>query len=1190
MLFQLGPFACYELIGRGATAEVFRGEHVALSVPVAVKVLTAERTNDPVWTRAFATELQAVARLEHPGIARLYDFGSVDAAGAAAGHVREGAPYLVMEYATGGSLARAARPLPWPELRDLLVRLLDALAHAHARGVVHKDVKPGNVLMCTSRDLHPGPRLADFGVAWASDAMERSDLYEASIAGSPNYMAPEQFAGAWRDYGPWTDLYALGITAWELASGRLPYREATVAGLARQHQLGRLPDLDVVPGSVPRGFESWLRSMLAVETAERFRRAADAAFALVALGDAPAPLPSQPQQSEPELPALYHTLAGIGWQPGRATLSPDDGVGTIGTDAATWLSPPPAVASDTVTADRRPAARGESGRPMTAPSAPPLPTTWRRPHVELTSRRALGAGLSLVGLRRVPFVGRSDERDAVWRELVAVHHDRQPRVVIIRGPSGTGKSRLARWVARRAHEVGGASVLEARHAEAPGASSGLERLLSSQLGCIGLDREGVQRRLASLQRQGRVHDDVEASLLADIVAPRADADVFRDANERFATVYRRLRAEMAERPAVVWIDDAQWGADTVAGLAWVLDRAAREPVPALFVLTVRDEALAERPEEASRLDLLAQRPDARAIALGPLPAAEQVRLVEGMLGVDRALAVRIAERTAGHPLFAVHLVSDWVQRGVLVPSPTGFVLEGPEPSLPDDVHAMWSARLDAALHGEHPHQLRALEVAAALGQEVALRELRLACTLAEVPLDDAAIERWLASRMLERTAIGLAFQHAMLRESLERRARTAGRWIAHNAACARAIADLTTAGTAGVEARIGRHLLEAGRSVEAFAQLLIAADQAERNSDYLGARALLSRASAALDAASRPADHRDRARLAVRSAALLSRQREFDRAFDEASLALEHATRAGWLDVAAAAHEQLGGIARQRGAFSDAADHARAAREAWRAVGDDAGVARSLRLLGQVCILRGQSAEAGRLVGDAMTLFEALSDRLGVAWCLRSLGDIARLENRWADADVAFEKARRAFAAAGHTSGVSECVHGRAEVLRSMGRLDEAAEEYRRSIDLDRSVGAHAPVIATLNLGLLELARDRFTAARDVLETARRAFVDAEQPGYAAVAHACLMPAVVGAGDLDAFDAHLEAAVAGIRAARFVDPDIVDVARRAGDLLDARNETNRASAVRELAIEQLEALGRHDEAAALRRHGVSSRT
>ncbi|MEO0602821.1 MAG: serine/threonine-protein kinase, partial [Myxococcota bacterium] len=161
---RLGPLLLSHPIGTGGMGHVWLAQHPE-GVPVAVKLLIEDFANDERLLDIFRFEVRAVASLDHPAIVRVYDYGVVppEAATASGGQIGAGAPWLAMEYAAGGSIAERGTVTSWEELSEMILHLLDGLAHSHARGLVHRDLKPHNVLVRADGT----PTLTDFGIAHA---------------------------------------------------------------------------------------------------------------------------------------------------------------------------------------------------------------------------------------------------------------------------------------------------------------------------------------------------------------------------------------------------------------------------------------------------------------------------------------------------------------------------------------------------------------------------------------------------------------------------------------------------------------------------------------------------------------------------------------------------------------------------------------------------------------------------------------------------------------------------------------------------------------------------------------------------------------------------------------------------------------------------------------------------------------
>ena len=387
-------------------------------VPVAVKLLRPANTR-PTLLEGIRNEVRAVAGLDHPHIIWLYDQGEITEDGG--GLFPVGTPWLAMEFCSSGTLADRRGELQWPLLRAVLVELLDALAHAHARGVIHRDIKPANVLFGGER---PGVKLTDFGMAYLLEEHLAGHAGAPFGGGTLSYMSPEQRERRYVDQGPWTDLYSLGAMTWSLVTGRHPFSDEKDPARRGQPSLD-LPRLAPL-FAVPPGLEGWLRTLMHKRSSRRFRCAADAALELLALQGLRSGSPLVVEVTEEPSSITLAPLLTRGWAP----EDPDDELSLIGL----------------------------------APNATPaVPEDWREGQRPPARLDFIGAGLGLYGLRELPLVGRETERNALWEALMEVREQQAPRVVVLRGPVGCGKSRLARWALRRASELGAAESMSAAH-------------------------------------------------------------------------------------------------------------------------------------------------------------------------------------------------------------------------------------------------------------------------------------------------------------------------------------------------------------------------------------------------------------------------------------------------------------------------------------------------------------------------------------------------------------------------------------------------------------------------------------------------------------------------------------------------------------------------------------------------------
>lgn len=245
-----GRYALTSRIAGGGMGEVWRADDRVLERAVAVKLLRADLTDDPQFLARFRIEARNAAKLSHGNIAQVHDYGEDN-----------GTAYLVLELVEGIPLSRLiaeSAPLPEPDAVHLLVQAATALHAAHTKGIVHRDVKPANVVV----DDESTAKLTDFGIARALDAASFTRVGE--VMGTPQYIAPEAAIG--KEATPESDIYSLAVVGYELLVGRLPYSADTAIGYAMAHVTQPVPTL---PDHVSPALRVAIMSALAKDPAER---------------------------------------------------------------------------------------------------------------------------------------------------------------------------------------------------------------------------------------------------------------------------------------------------------------------------------------------------------------------------------------------------------------------------------------------------------------------------------------------------------------------------------------------------------------------------------------------------------------------------------------------------------------------------------------------------------------------------------------------------------------------------------------------------------------------------------------------------------------------------------------------------------------------------------------------------------
>jgi len=266
-------------LGVGGMSTVQLAFDTRLERHVAVKLLAEHLAADNAFIARFRREALSAARLVHPNVVQVYDFGTDEASDR---------QFIVMEHVEGESCAELLRdhgPLPPEVVVDICGQACRGLDYAHRNGVVHRDVKPGNLL----RNPEGVVKLADFGIAKAA---EDSDITRVgSVIGTAAYLSPEQARG--EPAGPSADLYALGVVAYQLATGRLPYQGASLTDLARQQEAGPPTDLHRVQAGFPPALSAAVSRALHRDPSGRYASAGEMETALVQAlqGIAPPPAP-----------------------------------------------------------------------------------------------------------------------------------------------------------------------------------------------------------------------------------------------------------------------------------------------------------------------------------------------------------------------------------------------------------------------------------------------------------------------------------------------------------------------------------------------------------------------------------------------------------------------------------------------------------------------------------------------------------------------------------------------------------------------------------------------------------------------------------------------------------------------------------------------------------------------------------
>lgn len=610
-----GRFIIKEKIGEGGMGSVYRALQVSLDREVALKMLHAQSAFTARARRRFAREARAIARLNHPHIAGVYDFGVDD---------EHETLWLAMEFILGKSMAPLKRePIELMRILSLTDQILSALSSAHARGIIHRDLKPSNVLLAKDAEEREIIKLVDFGLAASyQDELDLSnapmdlgheddDANDRVILGTPRYMAPEIFKR--QPVDPRVDLYALGVMLFEILAGKPPYPGDDPRKVMKAHLHEPIPQLISRDGQgLPAEFEGCIYKLLAKDPADRFQSASDAREIVSAV------------------------IAQFSYVPWMATGPRVDGHNF---HLAGNLS-----SSGFIT--------GVGGQTV-APSA---------------MLAAAAPELAAVSIPVAPLVGRQTERQILEKRLRAALREDHGSMIFLLGEAGVGKTRLLDWVRVRVEESGVMRCAQGRYTSSQRGFYGVRSVLAELLGVGDFPFDDLLKVLErKLEPLGFAREELE--LIARLLQPEqrtsgaasllSASGSLTEQERAFALVERILRHSAKEKPLLILLENVhEAGEATLAFLEHFAVGLHLTPAPIVMVAAMR----AEEVEQIGPLKQMLERlvrfdsSDIVRIVLKRLSLEDATSMIQKLAPLEESLVARLAQRAEGNPLLITQML------------------------------------------------------------------------------------------------------------------------------------------------------------------------------------------------------------------------------------------------------------------------------------------------------------------------------------------------------------------------------------------------------------------------------------------------------------------------------------------------------------------------------------------------------
>ncbi len=1079
-------YECRRHLGDGATGHVFLAHDVLLSADVAVKVVRRNLALHARFRARFAREVALLAQVVHPFVVPVHDAGTLE----------DGRPFVALAHADRGNLRDLlSEGMELDTLLVLLEQVCLALAAFHARGLVHQDLKPANVLLHTEESGATKAWIADLGV---TDDISELAKDARRMGGTPSYMAPEQLQGRPQEVGPWTDLYAVGIMLYEALSGKRPHDGEGRKELLRARQKPP-PTLESRPGLfLPETLSELVNSLLDPEPRQRYDRAVDVSRLLRAtrLNLVQNSTPSRVEargmsgssETHPTIPMAQEILE----QASRP------GVGM----SLQWNQVPP----DAMPAD-------------------PPPATDHGAHAR--------ASLPLFALRDIPLIARESARGILWKAAREVIAHQKPRVVLVVGESGAGKSRVVKSVARPLEEGGYMEVVHLRYHNPSGIDDGYigaVRNLLAPWNDTRLDLQGRLARWLARDRNTALTTMLqEAGTLARWCGYLLPGERRPNSALGLAFLYQHLEARAWRGGACLVLEDAQHAEVEGDGLAIAeaLIEGAVGNIPVLVLVTLDASALANNPDLLRRVEEL-QESGAHRIGVPRLTVEQTRQLMAESLMLEPQLAEDLACRLEGSPMFTGMLLREWAARGVLVPGTGMHFRLAPGLTLdevfPADLEELYHRRLNSA-------------VASCADPKAAAHAMAAMAIAGEAPpkriishVDPTGLDALLATGLIREEGGLLRFEDTALRETARRLAIELPQAPEIHEELAEAWQVLGESTGMAVNLPLGLHQLQAGKASEAIAPLERAVRSMLDQGRSLAAARAADLAIAAADTAAAgdskgSTEHRQEARR-LKALAML----ESDRPEAAQNLAREGLDLQGGLPLCEARLSHvLAQACLAQGQVAEAQDLLEEARRVFHRFQDTDGLADvsyaqgllatqqnnpkaaarayksvleirprehrqavlAMGGLASLYLLMGRPEDAQPMVEDLSWAARASGDTRNVAQAQYTAGMVLLEKRELAQARTAFQTARGIAATGGDHRMQLNCLNNLGEVHRYEDQPTKARVLYEQYTRMARLRGyAVLQAVGHLNLALLDLSIQRFQDAERQAKSASETLAD----------------------------------------------------------------------------------------------------